>query len=309
MAEKERKKHSKLGRVITAVIIAIAAWGVVAYTTDSDIEKRINGVAVEITGGETLRAKGFVTVNDNELPKVSVKIRGKRGDLIKYIDGVKVMVDVSNIKNVGDYNLETLVKLPSSRLTVEHISLNYVPIKVEKYESKEIPIKTVVFGNLNKKVVDAVAETETVTVYGAKSELEYAEYASVELNADDIKDGETVLPYSVVCSDNAPENVHIYNSGDGTVKITSTVYDAYEVPIKVECSAVSNGVLNAEATESFPKKITVGVKDGKAPEYVTIYVESLAGEGEYEVADQQGVYIPQEFRKVKVKPVWEPQDN
>ena len=74
--------------------------------------------------------------------------------------------------------------------------------------------------------------------------------------------------------------------------------------VKATAQNVVQGVLDSEATEVSPKKVTVGIKDGEAPESVSVALPDFAGEGEYEVAAPEGVYLPPESRKVKVKPVW-----
>lgn len=299
-----QKRSSKLGHLISSIIIAIAAWGVVAYTTDPDVTKRINGISVEIKGGETLRENGFITVDEEEIPKVSLKLKGKRSDLIKAIDRAKVVIDVSSVTAEGEYSLEGEVQLPTTRLSVDGNSEVYIPIKIEKYESKEIPVKVVVFGDAEDKLVQADASVSKVTIYGAKSSIDYAEYASVEVKADAAEDGEADLPYNIVCREDAPEKLRIYNPGSGTVNVKTTVYKPVEVTVKATAQNVVQGVLDSEATEVSPKKVTVGIKDGEAPESVSVALPDFAGEGEYEVAAPEGVYLPPESKKVKVKPVW-----
>ncbi len=306
MAQEENKKKNKLGHMISAIIIAIAAWAVVTYTTDPDIAKTISGVKVEITGSETLKENGFVVTNEGELPKVSVKVSGKRTDLIKALDNIKVEIDVSEITAEGEYAVEGTVKLPSSKLTVKKVSETAIPIMVDKYESKEIPVKIGQYGGQEGKLVKSEPDPKTVTVYGAKRELEYAEYASVELDISGIdEENEITVPYTVVLSEGIdPGEVNIYNSDDETVKIKNTVYAAVEVPVKVVSQNAVAYMLVEEETEVSPQSITIGIKDGRAPDYVSVTLEESAEEGEYAISAADGIYIPNKYKTVKVKPVW-----
>lgn len=305
--ENNGKKKYKLGQMISAIIIAIIAWSAVTYTTDPDITKTMGGIKVEVVGTEQLKDKGYIVTDKENLPKVSVKVSGKRGDLIKALDNVKVVVDVSQIDAEGEANMECEVKLPTSKLTVENISETTVPVKIEKYSSKEIPVKVVQKGSIDGKIVKSEPVTPMVTVYGAESDLKYAEYAGVEVDVDGInEDTDTEVPYTIVCSEEIDaEFADIFHSGTGTVILKNTVYDAYEVPVRVIATSVHYEYLSETDTEVEPEKITIGVRgEDPIPEYVTVVLSEGDGEGEYEVINMEGVYIPENYKKVKVKPVW-----
>ena len=170
--EVKGKKKNRLWYMILSVIIAILAWVLVTYTTDPDITKTITASRIDIVGEDVLLKNGYVVTNMSDLPRLTIKMRGKRSDLIKALDNATVVVDVSQITKEGEFEIETSAKLPVSRITVERISQDVLPIKVEKIKAKEIPVRIVQVGELPGMLVKSEPESKTVTLKGAAAELD-----------------------------------------------------------------------------------------------------------------------------------------
>ena len=202
MAQEEKKKKNRLGYMILSVIIAIIAWTAVTYTTDPDITKTFAGVRVELAGEEALTGNGYVVTGRDDIPKISVKVRGKRSDLIKALDKARVIVDVSMIDEEGNYEIEGTVKLPNSRIIVEKISLQTIPITVEKLETKDVPVRIKQTGELSGALVKTSPAKDTISVKGAKYELDLIEAAEVSVDISTVTDNSSVeLGYSLVLAD------------------------------------------------------------------------------------------------------------
>ena len=94
-------RKTKIKYMILAIVLAIASWFVVMYTANPDITKTFTGIKIELTGGDVLRDSGYIITDEEDLPKLSVKLRGKRGDLMKAIDNIRIYADVSGISDFG----------------------------------------------------------------------------------------------------------------------------------------------------------------------------------------------------------------
>lgn len=307
MAREEKKKKNRLRYMISSVIIAIIAWSVVTYATDPDITKRINGIRIELTGEDLLAERGFVITNRDEIPKTSVTMRGKRSDLIKAIDTAKLVVDVSQITKTGDFSVEGNVKLPSSRITVERVSLQNVAVSVAKLQTREIPVRITQTGELEGKLVKSEAETQTVLVKGSAEELDMIDAAEVVVDVSTVEDSKSIsLGYSLMLKDGVDRDaLSTIKMSDNVVSVKNTVYDAKEVPVRVVVRNSQSILLNAEETIVEPEKITVGVKDGVSVNEITVTIDENAPEGEYKVDKPDNVYIPPHSKSVTIEPVWE----
>ena len=79
----------------------------VVYINDPSITIILKDVDVKITGEETLKKNGYVVTGRDDLPYMSVKVSGRRSDLIDYMDKVYIKVDVSKATIPGEQEFLT----------------------------------------------------------------------------------------------------------------------------------------------------------------------------------------------------------
>ena len=300
-------RKTKIKYMILAIVIAIASWFVVMYTANPDITKKFTGIKVELTGGDVLRDSGYIITDEEDLPKLSVKLRGKRGDLMKAIDNIRIYADVSGISEEGTFYVETSVKLPTNSLSLLKVSETEIPVTAKKQVTKEISLSVYQTGEAEGKLVKTEPATSKVTVMGTEEELELIGGASVTVDISQITEDEVrECEVSIYGKEDVPEeSLTTVSLKDPTAKVKCTVYNAKELPIKVFASNIGEFILDEENTTVSPKTVTVGVSDNDNPQSVSVtIVEFTEEEGEYELNDSEGIYIPDSSRKVKVTPVW-----
>ena len=300
-------RKTKIKYMILAFVIAIASWFVVMYTANPDITKKFTGIKVELTGGDVLRDSGYIITDEEDLPKLSVKLRGKRGDLMKAIDNIRIYADVSGISEEGTFYVETSVKLPTNSLSLLKVSETEIPVTAKKQVTKEISLSVYQTGEAEGKLVKTEPATSKVTVMGTEEELELIGGASVTVDISQITEDEVrECEVSIYGKEDVPEeSLTTVSLKDPTAKVKCTVYNAKELPIKVFASNIGEFILDEENTTVSPKTVTVGVSDNDNPQSVSVtIVEFTEEEGEYELNDSEGIYIPDSSRKVKVTPVW-----
>lgn len=300
-------RKTKIKYMILAIVIAIASWFVVMYTANPDITKKFTGIKVELTGGDVLRDSGYIITDEEDLPKLSVKLRGKRGDLMKAIDNIRVYADVSGISEEGTFYVETSVKLPTNSLSLLKVSETEIPVTAKKQVTKEISLSVYQTGEAEGKLVKTEPATSKVTVMGTEEELELIGGASVTVDISQITEDEVrECEVSIYGKEDVPEeSLTTVSLKDPTAKVKCTVYNAKELPIKVFASNTGEFILDEENTTVSPRTVTVGVSDNDNPQSVSVtIVEFTEEEGEYELNDSEGIYIPDSSRKVKVTPMW-----
>ena len=304
--DKERQKKNKIGYMVLSVIISIIIWVMVAYMTDPDVTKTLHNVDVRFVGEDMLIDKGLIVTDENELPDLSVKISGKRSDMIYAIDNVVIEVDVSDIDSEGEYDLEGTVILPNSRINLERVRFDTVPVVVGEYAEKNIDIEIRQTGTLKGKLVKSESEMKSVKITGSKDEIDSVASGYAVVDISKLEDSQSLRTNFVI----------VYNAGNLISKnetistetpdiiINNTVYDAVELPVKAELSDELQGryTLDEENTEIEPERVTVGVLPGESyNEVKTIVKNTDSEEYDCDLQEEEGMYIPDNVKKVKVK--------
>ena len=306
MKQREIKTNkNKLRSLILSFIIAVAAWSVITYMTDVDISKRISGIKIEVTGQEALAQKGLVVANEADLPRVSIKIRGKRNDLIDVLDNIGAAVDVSEIADPGEYSVAVSAKIPINRISVDRLKDSTVTVDVQKIESKEFPVTVYQSSSAEGKVIASVAVPEKITVSGAASELEKIAGVCVTVDLFAFQPQQTLPLSFMVNEDTDIKDLGTLKMSRDTVDIKNVAYDAVSVMVSAEAASGVDRELDLEKTRITPSTVIAGISGMYASESVTVIIpEYTEEEREYEVIPPDGVYIHPDHRKVKVKPVW-----
>lgn len=304
--DKERQKKNKIGYMILSIIISIIIWVMVAYMTDPDVTKTLHNVDVRFVGEDMLIDKGLIVTDENELPDLSVKISGKRSDMIYAIDNVVIEVDVSDIDSEGEYDLEGTVILPNSRINLERVRFDTVPVVVGEYAEKNIDIEIRQTGTLKGKLVKSESEMKSVKITGSKDEIDSVASGYAVVDISKLEDSQS-LRTNFVLVDNAGNLIsknETISTETPDIVINNTVYEAVELPVKAELSDELHGryTLDEENTEIEPDRVTVGVLPGESySEVKTTVKDTDSEEHDCDLQEEEGMYIPDNVKKVKVK--------
>ena len=296
MAQEEKtKKKNRLSYMILSVIIAIIAWILVVYITDPEITKKFTGIPVEITGENVLAENGFVIVNRDEIPNTSLKMSGRRSDMIKSLDKARVVIDVSQIKDEGEIELETSAKGAKAG------------VSIEKIQSKVVPVRVVQIGTPKNGLVKTEPSDDTVEIKGATSELDLVEAVEVKMDITNVVSNEKKeLQYSLILKDGVePEDLYTIRADKEMIMVQNTVYEKKEVPVKINVKTGNDNLILSDETEIDPQSVVVGVSAGINIDDVTVTIDENADEGDYKLDDKDGVYIPKSSSMVHIKPRWE----
>ncbi len=307
MAPKKTAGSTKLKYLILSIIIAVVAWTVVAYSTDPDMTRTLTGIKVELTGMEELEARGLVALDTDKLPKMSVKVTGKRSDLMSVMDDMRVVLDLAGITAAGNYEVQGSVKMPDARVTVEKIVSGGVNMIIDKLETREVKILIYQDGQVEGKIVETLPKSETVAITGAVTELDKINGAYATINLDKVKEEGTVklataiAPKDGIAIDDLPTLV----LKEKEIEVENILYEPKEVSVYVTSKQVEGFTIDQANTVVTPQNITIGVKRGYHVPVVTATVtEHIEHEVEIELNDTDTIHIPNEVKFVKVIPAW-----
>ena len=311
----------KLKTVILSVFLAVIVWFMVIYVNDPDITTTVSDLNVRFVGEMSLRDKKLAVTGKDKIHELSVVVTGKRSDLMNFMDDIYVQVDVSDIDATGEYNLSGVISIPTTRISVEKEKYGDIPITVsvekEKYgdipitveplEMKDIEVTVKQTGMLKDKIVKSSVNNPTVTITGAKSEIDEVAGAIATVDVSSIQeDGVENVNYLLTDTNGELINKNeTIESARSYVEVVNTIYDAKLLPVVPRLSAELDKeyILKADKSFATPASVTVGVDETNTDDKVIALIDKVPsdGFGEYELELSSGMYIPEDNKKVKYK--------
>ena len=297
----------KLKTVILSVFLAVIVWFMVIYVNDPDITTTVSDLNVRFVGEMSLRDKKLAVTGKDKIPELSVVVTGKRSDLMNFMDDIYVQVDVSDIDSTGEYNLSGVISIPTTRISVEKEKYGDIPITVEPLEMKDIEVTVKQTGMLKDKIVKSSVNNPTVTITGAKSEIDEVAGAIATVDVSSIQeDGVENVNYLLTDTNGELINKNeTIESARSYVEVVNTIYDAKLLPVVPRLSAELDKeyILKADKSFATPASVTVGVDETNTDDKVIALIDNVPsdGFGEYELELSSGMYIPEDNKRVKYK--------
>lgn len=188
-------RRNKLQK-FTALVVATALWFFVMGSQDPPMTGSYTVPVAVINSPRDVRA----TVEDKP---VKIKLSGARSNFAEYKDeDIHATVDIANLTE-GEYELPISAAYPKG-FDLVSISPEKLHVKIDPYVDKQIAAEVIVTGSkISDAVVMNVAKSiETVTVIGAKTEVEKVQriigYVGLTDNQEDF---EMQVPLSAVDAD------------------------------------------------------------------------------------------------------------
>lgn len=306
---KSSKPHKKKVQTIAlSILLSVIVWFMVTSLADPDITTTVSNLDVRFVGEMALREKALAVTGRNNVPQLSVVVTGKRSDLMNNMDNIYVQVDLSDIDSTGEYNLAGTISVPTTRIKVEKEKYGDIPVKIEPLVSKEIDVTVKQTGTLKNKLVKSVVNNPKVMIMGAESEMEKVEGAVATVDISELAEDNTEkVNYLLIDKSGAliDENETL-ESARSNVEVSNTIYDAKTLPVEPMLTAEMDKeyMLKPDKSSVTPASVVVGVNVENNDDKVIARIDRINedGEGEYSLETSNGMYIPPESQKVKIKP-------
>ena len=302
----EKIKNSKLLLKILSALIAIVLWFAITYTEDPAISQTLTGVNLEIKGENDLNANGFAIVNKDELPSLSVVIRGSRSNVISALGEIYASVDVSSVKNTGENVISVSYSYPADRVVLEKVRVRELTVETEALISREIPVKIEVT-NRDKNsdfIVKCESKIDAVTVSGAENTVYNIAYAKVRVDASKISKTNTQECLYELYTEKGElvSEESIVNKSRRTVTVESTVYEKTELAVKVVLSEESREDYGILIKNIEKNTVEAGISEGIEAEYIEAVITPQKGKNTYEaeLIVPDGVYVKEEDMTISV---------
>ncbi|MGN0106105.1 MAG: YbbR-like domain-containing protein [Hominilimicola sp.] len=307
---KASKPHKKKVQTIAlSVLLAVIVWFMVTSIADPDITTTVSNLDVRFVGEMALREKGLAVTGRNNVPALSVVVTGKRSDLMNNMDNIYVQVDLNDIDSTGDYNLSGTISVPTTRIKVEKEKYGDIPVKIETLVSKDIDVTVKQTGTIKNKIVKSVVNNPKVTITGAESEMNKVAGAVATVDISELaQDNTERVNYLLIDGNGAliDENETL-ESTRSNVEVSNTIYDAKTLPVEPMLTAQLDKeyILKTDKTSVTPASVVVGVNSENTDDKVIARIDKINGggeESEYTLETSNGMYIPPESQKIKIRP-------
>ncbi len=302
---KNGARAEKAKIIVISVVLAVIAWVAIMWVDNPDITTTLSDLDVRFIGETQLRENGLVITGKDEIPPMSASVRGKRSDLMDYMESVHIEVDASGITEAGEYTLPGSLSLPNSLLTVEKEKHGDVPITVEKLAEKKIEVKIKQTGAVKNKLVKSVIDEPNIEISGAKSEIDQVAYAVATVDISDVRE-DRPEPSGYVLMD-ADGNLITKNETIETntlsVDVRHTVYDLVNLPVEAELDAELKTQYSISAVTVTPSRIDAGTLEETENNSLKAVINKISEDGSLEgvIEVPDGMYVPEESKTVKIK--------
>lgn len=302
------RSFQKIQTLFLSVIIALILWIAIVNAVNPDVTETLYNIPIQTNGITKLRDNGFVMVNVNKLPKCTVKIKGKRKDIIESKDKIYAVINVSDINYTGTADVAVLINSPSS-INIEKQSVKSVSAEIEACFKKEIPIFIKQENVPDDKLIESKAsETETVEISGSYEDIGKISGCFILADLSQVtENSKLIYPFTYLSNEETqivkPDTIY---SPSTSILVTHTVYNKKITSLNIEIPEEIQKNYKIEFENLQTDEFVCGVNE-KSKDFSEIsYKLSMddikqEGENEIDLTSQLtgGVYIPEGQKIIK----------
>lgn len=259
----EKNKSRKAMQIVIAVLVTLALWIYMEVYVSPPVTVKVNDIPVEFTNEDTILAENGLMLLNGYDTKVSLTLEGERKNLM-WLDTSKIRI-VANTGNITSAGVQTLKydvvfpdDFPSSNVTIKWKSLYNISVTVGQLYKREIPIETVVKGQVADGYFtgDISIDPQTLTLRAEREEMLNVDHAKVTVNLG----GATstlieTLEYTLYDYNDVPvynDNIRVSTK---LIQVTVPVRTTKTVPLNVEL--IGTDLKDSVAVDIEPALITL----------------------------------------------------
>lgn len=190
----ESIKESKWIYVLLSILIAATIWMYVRTGEDPEMENRVRGIPVTITGDRVLENQGLM-IDAVSHQTVNLTWKGSWSD-IGALDksSVSVSVDVSRISQPGTYELDYFPQYPpnvaASAFSLQASDPQKISVTVSEIYSDTFPIQPLLKGSVapGYQAGDFIVEPESILISGVRQKVSQIDRVQVVLERKEMKE-------------------------------------------------------------------------------------------------------------------------
>lgn len=251
------KRSTRTDRLAMALclIFAVSVWLFVMSNNDTGFEKELAGVTVNIEGVHALGSDNMAVLNGYD-QTVKVTLAGKRAEIGSLTaDDLYMYVDVSQIKDAGQYTLQVMLDLPKNS-TLVSIEPSHISLDVDANAVKRVDVDIKLqYSHESSYSISKHPNYDSVIISGPASVLDTVKYAAASFDVGKI-DKSITLVGELALYDNY--GVKISNPyvtcSQSEVSVDIKVTTTKTVPVRIQ---FANGISQPYRTTLTPSSITL----------------------------------------------------
>ncbi len=293
---------------ILSFFSAIVLWFAITYSEDPEINLTINNIEINTLGENNLQKNNLIFVDRDELPPISIDVRGRRSDVKSILNSISATIDLSDITEAGEYSENLTFTIPNPSVMITKNKFSSVTVKVENSITKEVPVYIRQTGADKNKdyIVKSTPAIDTIQIKGASSDIILIKeaYLSIDVSSmtSDNSDRYSIAFASAEHDIITPKNKVV--SGLSAIEVSNKIYSRKTIPIVLNPDIDISGY--QVIVKSFSKdKIEIGIEIGKADEITTIYADfadgiTASGSNKYQMKliIPENVYCPEQTEEL-----------
>ncbi len=256
-------KKYDAGLRLLSLALAFILWAIVIAEENPERSPQFEDIKVSLTGENALLENKGLSVIEMDTASLTVTVRGPNNEVTNknFSQRVSATVDVSEITDVGEYELKPNVVVNQYGAEAVRTEPQTVKVRIDRLTTLNVPVRVEALGSPMEgyRAGEPYATTsKEVTIEGPYSELKEVAYAYATISADRL-DKTTKADCPISLYNNAgnifySKTVKCHTS---SVNVTLPVYQINNVPLKVTLK--SGGTANAEQAkaEISPESVNV----------------------------------------------------
>ena len=149
------KKQDFLLKLLS-LALSIVLWAVVMDIDNPERNMRFDDVPVRVIGASQLKASTGLELIEGENTTVTVSLRGQSKSVGEVrASQITATVDISGLTEANEYDLPVTVSVSKSGVETNYVNPGKVHVRVDRVESKDVPIEVNVTGTPTTAIAQA----------------------------------------------------------------------------------------------------------------------------------------------------------
>lgn len=182
----------KIVYALLSIVIAFGLWAYVITTVSPEWEETYYNIPVVLDNETVLHENGLMVMED-EIPKVTLKLKGNRSDLVNLNSAnITLVADLARIYEPGEQNLTYSItypgNIPDNSIEILSKLPQYITLTIAERKTAEVPVVPQYVGSVPEGYQtdkeNMVLDHQFVTVTGPASVVDRIEMAKIEVNLE-----------------------------------------------------------------------------------------------------------------------------
>lgn len=248
---------------ILSVVIAILLWSYVMSIENPQETRIYRNVKVNYLNTDSIENRGLTVSNLQEV-YVNIRVRGNKKDLDKlYVESIVANADLEGY-SYGENRIPITARLKTNRDSTEIVSISPsdVLVNIDKIIQKDIPLKTVTYGNPKENFVvgEITSTVSKIKIEGPLNQVNKVQYMETNIDITD-KDSSFTISNPIYPIDIDGEVISNLEYSPNTVDVTVPIYKTQVLPIYLVTTGEGSDKFAITDLAISPQSVTVKYLD------------------------------------------------